>query len=463
MQQPRSGRRRPRALAALAILVVFASLLCAPGQAAAKPPPVNPTDNQISAAQQRKIDTANEVGRLSAQTAQMQTRLDRLTADQQLAEQKLALALSRLAAAKIAATQALKNVTTARKAAEKAQRDFVGYLQASYTSGDVGGTTGTLLTAHDPNVLLESGALHDYQASHQVSAIGNLERATVARSNADAAARNAVALQAALTHAADVAKDRAIAALEAGKRQKAQLESALAAKRTLLHQRQLELATYNNQRAQFVAYQQEQARIAAARAAELERRRQEAIAAAAARAAAAAAAAAAADAANSNDGGGGGGGGSYVPPGPTGNWTPAAGRRAADRALQWLGTPYSFAAGNASGPTYGVCTNDAGFNDCHVFGFDCSGLVMYAWAQFPFVHFAATQYLQGSVHPDVSSLMPGDLVFWSGDGTVNGIGHVAIYIGGGNVVQAPQSGDIVRITPLDQVESGYYGATRPLT
>ncbi|PZS28567.1 MAG: hypothetical protein DLM58_16865 [Pseudonocardiales bacterium] len=456
MQQPRSGRRRPRALAALAVLVVFASLLCVPGQAAAKPPPVNPTDNQISTAQQRKIDTANEVGRLSAQTAQMQTMLDRLKADQQLAEQKLALALSRLAAAKTAATQALQNVTAAKQAAEKAQRDFVGYLQASYTSGDVGGTTGTLLTADDPNVLLESGALHDYQASHQVSAIGNLERATVARSNADASARNAVALQAALTHAADVAKDRAIAALESGKRQKAQLESALAAKRTLLHQRQLELATYNHQRAQFVAYQQEQARVAAAKAAEQERLRQEAIAAAAARDAANAAA-------NGNGGGSGGGGGSYVPPGPTGNWTPAAGQRAADRALQWLGTPYSFAAGNSSGPTYGVCTNDAGFNDCHVFGFDCSGLVMYAWAQFPFAHFAATQYQQGSVHPDVSSLMPGDLVFWSGDATVNGIGHVAIYVGGGNVVQAPQSGDIVRITPLDQVESGYYGATRPLT
>jgi cell wall-associated NlpC family hydrolase len=46
---------------------------------------------------------------------------------------------------------------------------------------------------------------------------------------------------------------------------------------------------------------------------------------------------------------------------------------------------------------------------------------------------------------------------------VGGIHHVAIYIGGGNVIQAPQSGDIVRITPLGQVSSGYFGATRPLT
>jgi cell wall-associated NlpC family hydrolase len=88
---------------------------------------------------------------------------------------------------------------------------------------------------------------------------------------------------------------------------------------------------------------------------------------------------------------------------------------------------------------------------------------MYAWAQFPFEHLASIQYLQGSVHPDTSSLMPGDLVFWSADGTVAGIHHVAIYIGGGNVVQAPESGDIVRVTPLGEVSSGYFGATRPLT
>jgi cell wall-associated NlpC family hydrolase len=59
--------------------------------------------------------------------------------------------------------------------------------------------------------------------------------------------------------------------------------------------------------------------------------------------------------------------------------------------------------------------------------------------------------------------MPGDLVFWSSDGTVGGIHHVAIYIGGGNVIQAPQSGSTIQITPLWSVDWGFYGATRPLT
>jgi cell wall-associated NlpC family hydrolase len=59
--------------------------------------------------------------------------------------------------------------------------------------------------------------------------------------------------------------------------------------------------------------------------------------------------------------------------------------------------------------------------------------------------------------------MPGDLIFWSKDGTVQGIGHVAVYIGGGNVVQAPHSGDVIRITPIYEVEPGAMGATRPLS
>jgi cell wall-associated NlpC family hydrolase len=112
-----------------------------------------------------------------------------------------------------------------------------------------------------------------------------------------------------------------------------------------------------------------------------------------------------------------------------------------------------------------VCAGDGAFNDCHVIGFDCSGLALFAWGSYISLdHYAATQYWQaGSYHPSTDSLLPGDLVFWSSDGTQSGIHHVAIYIGGGNVIQAPQSGEVIQITPLDQVDWGYFGATRPLT
>jgi cell wall-associated NlpC family hydrolase len=106
-----------------------------------------------------------------------------------------------------------------------------------------------------------------------------------------------------------------------------------------------------------------------------------------------------------------------------------------------------------------------GWNDSSVYGFDCSGLALYAWAPqgIYLPHFAASQYfVAGSYHPSPGEFLPGDLLFWS-TGGADGIHHVAIYIGNGNVVQAPNSGDVVKVTPWDQVSWGYYGATRPLS
>jgi peptidoglycan DL-endopeptidase RipA len=153
-----------------------------------------------------------------------------------------------------------------------------------------------------------------------------------------------------------------------------------------------------------------------------------------------------------------------VPP-PQGNWTAARGDLIAKRALAWVGWPYSFGGGNASGPTYGFAVDKDSRNDATVRGFDCSGLVINALAPWMALdHDAAAQYSEaGSAHPALDALQPGDLVFWSRDGTVDGVGHVAIYIGNGNVVQAPRSGAYVTVTRIDQVEPGRIGTTRPLT
>ncbi|MEO9109000.1 MAG: NlpC/P60 family protein [Jatrophihabitantaceae bacterium] len=154
----------------------------------------------------------------------------------------------------------------------------------------------------------------------------------------------------------------------------------------------------------------------------------------------------------------------YVPA-PEGNWTSQRGIQIADRALAWVSWPYSWDAGDANGPTYGVAVDAASHNDARVRGFDCSGLVLYALAPWlNLAHSAAAQYNEaGSVHPALNQLQPGDLVFWSSDGTVDAIGHVAIYVGNGNVVQAPHSGALIGVVPLDQVESGRIGVTRPLS
>lgn len=91
-------------------------------------------------------------------------------------------------------------------------------------------------------------------------------------------------------------------------------------------------------------------------------------------------------------------------------------------------------------------------------GFDCSGLVMWLYAHYgvDLPHFAASQYHLG---PTVATdqLRPGDLLFF------NKLDHVALYIGNGWVVQAPHTGDWVRMTPLSNswFQRLYVGATEP--
>jgi cell wall-associated NlpC family hydrolase len=338
-------------------------------------------------------------------------------------------------------------------------------------NGGVDGTTGTLLTADNPNVLLEQGALRQYQSDHKISAIGDLQRATVAKSNADAAARRAVqkrqrALQnqQQATTAAKIAEQNAAAAVASGRQQKAQLEHEQAQKQAALATAQERLATLNHQRAAYLAYQKRQAEIRAERARQERIRKQKAHEAYLARLARERA-----QRAKSHSGGGGGGGSHFISspaPSPTGGgWSAARGRAAVARAKNWLGEPYAWAGGNASGPTYGVCDfGTDGWNDCHIRGFDCSGLTLYAWAPYTsLAHYTVTQWGQGSYHPSRSNLRPGDLVFWSNNGRRSGIHHVAIYEGHGMVIQAPFSGSYVQETPLDQVAPGYYGATRPMT
>jgi cell wall-associated NlpC family hydrolase len=102
-------------------------------------------------------------------------------------------------------------------------------------------------------------------------------------------------------------------------------------------------------------------------------------------------------------------------------------------AMQYLGIPYVWGAASPSA------------------GFDCSGLTMYVFAQVgvSLPHYAAAQYGMGApVSRD--QLQPGDLVFF------HGLGHMGMYIGGGNFIHAPHTGDVVKISSLSE---SYYAAT----
>jgi cell wall-associated NlpC family hydrolase len=115
-------------------------------------------------------------------------------------------------------------------------------------------------------------------------------------------------------------------------------------------------------------------------------------------------------------------------------------------ATRWLGTPYVFGGGGTTGPSKSALAH----GNYQQVGFDCSGLVQFALAQAG-ISAPRLSYDQLKMGPRVSldNLQPGDLVGF-GDG-----GHIAIYLGGGRVVEAPYTGASVRVRSLNQGEDAF--------
>jgi hypothetical protein len=121
------------------------------------------------------------------------------------------------------------------------------------------------------------------------------------------------------------------------------------------------------------------------------------------------------------------------------------GARAVAIAYQFLGVPYVW--GGAS----------------PVYGFDCSGLVMYVYGQLGIhlTHFSGAQWNEGTRLLSPDDLLPGDLVFFH-PGAL-GPGHVGIYIGNGEFIHAPHTGDVVKVSSLldASYSLSYVGGVRP--
>ena len=117
-------------------------------------------------------------------------------------------------------------------------------------------------------------------------------------------------------------------------------------------------------------------------------------------------------------------------PEPTPSYSGNAASTAINAAMGYIGTPYVWAGESAS-------------------GLDCSGLTMvsYAAAGVYLTHSSRVQYGEGSLVP-LDAAQPGDLVFWSSDGSQSGIYHVAIYLGDDTMIEAPTFGMTVRVTPM---------------
>ena len=117
-------------------------------------------------------------------------------------------------------------------------------------------------------------------------------------------------------------------------------------------------------------------------------------------------------------------------PAPTPTVAPPAYSNAATIAARYLGVPYVWGGASPA-------------------GFDCSGLVMYVYAQLgvSLPHYTVAQW-NATIPISTSELQPGDLVFF------DGLGHVGIYIGNGQFIHAPHTGTVVQIGTL----SGYWAA-----
>ena len=89
-------------------------------------------------------------------------------------------------------------------------------------------------------------------------------------------------------------------------------------------------------------------------------------------------------------------------------------------------------------------------------GFDCSGLTAWAWGQagVSLPHYSGAQMAMSTPVPGLANAQPGDLIFYGPGGSE----HVAMYVGGGSMIEAPQTGSFVHITP---VRMDFVGIGRP--
>lgn len=109
------------------------------------------------------------------------------------------------------------------------------------------------------------------------------------------------------------------------------------------------------------------------------------------------------------------------------------------RGISQVGVPYSWGGGNAAGPSKGI---DSGAG---ISGFDCSGLVLYSFAgvgiRLP--HYSGSQYNLGRKIPS-AQMRRGDVIFYGPGGSQ----HVTIYLGNGQMLEAPDIGLRVRVAPV---------------
>ena len=401
----------------LALLLVFATAGTA---VAVPPPPPNPSQSELDDSRRAAKDKAGDVGRLTNQLAKAEQRLMDLHAEVEYRMEEANKALVDLDSAREAAKKARADAQAASREADGAARvvdqardELDEFAAGSFKQGSTVGSISAYVGASSPEDLLARAQLLDAVGGSHLDALERMERARTLKANKDSRAREALAEAERAEAKAEQAKRDADAAMASAQQARHDAESKTA---------ELEAARADYER-QLDAAQRKVGGLEAQRARYNEwlaaKKREEA-------------------AANN--------------PRPTrpSSRPPVGGSVdvVINRALSQLGMPYAWGGGNAYGPTRGI--RDGGvadsYGDYNKVGFDCSGLMIYAFAgvgiRLP--HYSGYQATYGRKVP-LSNMRPGDMLFWATRGRIH---HVALYIGNGQMVEAPFSGSRVRVTSV---------------
>lgn len=383
-----------------------------------------PSEDEIAAAQ-----AAEEAAKMSV--AQIEVKLAEVNASAATAMQNAQIAGEDLNEANIAlneatatATQASADADAAEAAFQDGKQQIASVAQAAYRNG--GGTLDALAPYLDSDGLrsveTKQAGISSFSSSAEAKMQNVAALEQVAKVTRDAA-NTALANQKAATDEVRKRTDTANQAATAAQNEAARVAAQRGAYVQELATKQNTTVDLINQReAALEAERQEAARIAAEQAA---------AAAEAQRQADAAAAAADASSSYDDDDHDSYSAPSYSYEEPSYS-APSYWGGGADTAIatakSYLGVPYVW-----GGESYG--------------GVDCSGLTMLAWesAGVDLPHLSRAQYSYGT-HVPIGSMEAGDLIFWSSNGAQSGIYHVAIYLGGGQMIEAPTFGVPVRIT-----------------
>jgi cell wall-associated NlpC family hydrolase len=381
-----------------------------------------PSEEEIAAAKAAEEAAKMSVAQIEVKLAEVSASAATAVQNAQIAGENLNEANIALSEATATATQASAEADAAEAAFQEGKQQIASVAQAAYRNG--GGTLDSLAPYLDSDGLrsveTKQAGINSFSSSAEVKMQNVAALEQVAKVTRDAA-NAALANQQAATNEVQARTDAANQAATA-----AQNEAAIvAAQRSAYVQ---ELATKQNTTVDLINQ----------REAALEAERQEAARIAAERAAAAAAAQASSSSDDEDDDDDY----SYSAPSysapsysyeePSYSAPSYSGGGGADTAIaaakSYLGVPYVW-----GGESYG--------------GVDCSGLTMLAWesAGVDLPHLSRAQYSYGT-HVPIGSMEAGDLIFWSSNGTQSGIYHVAIYLGGGQMIEAPTFGVPVRIT-----------------